>query len=249
MNTAEREFTLVDHLTELRDRLVKSIWAIAICSIAAWFFKEKIFLFLSQPIEEALKEGSLVYSGPVDMFVVYLKLAIVTGISVSCPVWLYQLWAFVAPGLYSHERKYSVAFIFCGTLLFVIGVSFAYYLVVPAGLKFLLGLQPDAEISKVRAMIDITKYLGFLTTTTLVFGLAFELPLALTLLALMGVIDQKFLKEKRRFAIFALAAVSAIVTPPDALSMMMLLVPLCFLYELSIITVGILVRRRDQPSA
>ncbi len=249
MTWNDSEFTLTDHLTELRDRLVKSIWAIAICSVAAWFFKEEIFMFLSRPIEHALNEGSLVYSGPVDMFVVYLKLAIVTGISLSCPIWLYQLWAFVAPALFAHEKKYSFAFIFCGTTLFVIGVTFAYYLVVPAGLKFLLGLQPDAEISKVRAMIDITKYLGFLTTTTLVFGLAFELPLALTLLAMMGVIDQKFLKEKRRFAIFGMAAVSAVVTPPDALSMLMLLVPLCFLYELSIITVGILVQRRDQPSA
>src|SRR3954468_23502942 len=98
MATPEGEFTLVDHLTELRDRLVKSIWAITICSIAAWFFKEKIFLFLSHPIEQALTSGSLVYTGPVDMFVVYLKLTIVTGIAFSCPIWLYQIWAFVAPG-------------------------------------------------------------------------------------------------------------------------------------------------------
>jgi sec-independent protein translocase protein TatC len=244
----EQAQSLTDHLTELRDRLVKSIWAIALCSVAAWFFKKQIFLFLSAPIEGGLKEGSLVYTGPVDMFVVYIKIAVVTGVAASCPVWLYQIWRFVAPGLYSHEKKYSVAFIFSGTALFLIGVSFAYYLVLPTGLHFLLDLQPDPATTKIRAMIDITKYLSFLTTTALVFGLAFELPLALVLLGLMGIIDQKFLREKRRFAIVVLAAVSAVVTPPDALSMMMLLVPLYFLYELSIIVVGLLVRKPALPT-
>ena len=236
--------TLTDHLTELRDRLVRSLFAIAICSIAAWFFKVQIFNFISEPISGQLKDGNLVYTGPVDMFVIYLKLAVITGIALSCPVWLYQLWGFVAPGLYANEKKYSASFIITGSVLFLIGAAFAYYLVLPAGLHFLLDMQPDSETSKVRAMIDITKYLGFLATTVLVFGLAFELPLALTLLALAGIIDQKFLKEKRRIAVVVLAVLSAVVTPPDALSMMMLLIPLCLLYEISIIVVGILVRQR-----
>jgi len=237
--------TLTDHLTELRDRLIRSVWAVFFCSIVAWFFREPIFRILSGPIAGQLKDGSLIYTGPIDMFVVYLKLTIATGTAMAMPIWLYQAWRFVAPGLYANEKKYGAAFILSGTGLFVIGVMFAYFLVLPAGLHFLLQMQPDPETSNVRAMIDITKYLSFLTTTALVFGLAFELPLVLTLLGVLGIIDQHFLREKRRYAIVLMALVAAVVTPPDALSMLMLLGPMCLLYEISIFLVGILGRKRE----
>lgn len=238
--------TLTDHLTELRDRVVKSLYAVVLCSVAAWFVKEQIFEILTAPIKPQLDQGSLVYTNVVDPFLVNLKIAAVAGITLATPIWLYQAWKFIAPGLYAQEKRYTVGFIVSGTLLFLFGIVFAYMLVLPAGLKFLLEMAPDPDSSKVQAMIDITKYLGFLTTTALVFGLAFELPLAITMLGVMGVVDQKFLREKRRFAILGMAIVAAIVTPPDAISMLLLLGPLCLLYEISIFLVGLLGNKPSQ---
>ncbi|MCM2282633.1 MAG: twin-arginine translocase subunit TatC [Bdellovibrionaceae bacterium] len=237
---SQSNYTLIDHLSELRDRIVRSVWAVVVCAVAAWFFKEPIFQLLTDPIAPQLQQGSLVFTNVVDPFMINLKISIVTGITFATPIWLYQAWMFIAPGLYANEKKYTVGFITAGTLLFVIGVVFAYLLVLPAGLKFLLEMAPNPENSPVRAMIDITKYLSFLTTTALVFGLAFEMPLAITMLGVIGIIDQRFLREKRRFAILGMAILAAIVTPPDALSMLLLLLPLMVLYEISILVVGLL---------
>lgn len=232
--------SLTDHLTELRDRVVRCAWAVLACSILAWFFKEQILEILTEPIEPQLQQGSLVFTNVVDPFMINLRISIVAGITLATPIWLYQAWKFVAPGLYAKEKKYTVGFIISGTVLFVTGVVFSYMLVLPAGLKFLLEMAPSPESSALRAMIDITKYLSFLTTTALVFGLAFELPLVITMLGVLGIVDQNGLRQKRRFAILGMAILAAIVTPPDALSMMLLLVPLCILYEISIILVGML---------
>lgn len=253
MGSSETEpsqgLTLIDHLTELRDRLVRSIFAIVVCTGICWFFKEQIFLFLSKPLADHLKDGSMVQTGIADFFVVYLKISFICGIALSCPFWLYQLWSFVAPGLYNHEKRYMLAFISTGTLLLFVGAAFAYYFVLPAGFHYFLNLQPHAETAKVQSMIDITGYLSFVATTALVFGVAFELPLVITLLGVIGVIDQAGLREKRRYAIMGMSIVAAIVTPPDAFSMLALLIPLCVLYEISIITVGLFGRKRSQPSA
>lgn len=239
--------TLTDHLAELRDRIVKSLYAIIVFSVGAWFFRGEIFDFLIAPVSSQMKTGNLQFINLVDPFMVNLKIAVVTGIAFATPVWLYQSWLFIAPGLYAKERRYTVAFISSGTLLFVIGVAFAYYLVLPAAVHFFISQAPDPALSKVEVAPDITFYLSLITTMALVFGLAFELPLAITLLGVIGIVDAKFLKEKRRFAILGLAIVAAVVTPPDALSMLMLLIPLCVLYEISILLVGMLGRKSGSP--
>ncbi len=232
--------TLIEHLGELKDRLVRAVWAIAIGTAICWFFNEQLFEILRRPILETKLLDGLVFTHPIDNFMAHIKVAVLGGVVISCPFWLYQAWQFVAPGLYEHERKYSMIFIAAGTVLFAIGISFAYFLVLPAAFKFLLGFGGGAE----KPMITIKEYFSFFTSMMLVFGISFELPLVIVVLGAMGVVNQAFLREKRRIMIVVLAVISAIVTPPDAASMLMLLVPLIILYEISIHLVGMLGDRK-----
>ena len=244
INDTQGASTLTDHLAELRDRLIRSAWALAICTCACWYFNEQIFNFVRAPIMPFLDNHGLIFTGPMDKFIAQLKVAVMAGAILSCPIWLYQLWMFVAPGLYTHERKYSAMFISAGTILFLAGVAFVYYLVMPMAFKFLFSVGGTTD----KPMISIKEYMSFFTTMTLVFGAAFELPLVITLLGVIGIVNQKFLREKRRFAIVGLAVLCAIITPPDLLSMLMLLGPMWFLYEISIIIVGLVERKKASAS-
>lgn len=235
--------TLIDHLTELRTRIVYSGYAVLVTTVICWLLADKILLEIVEPVRRFVPDGKLIFLHPVDMFMAHLKVAVVCGIIVACPFWLYQAWKFVAPGLHMHERKYAIGFIAAGTGLFLVGVSFAYFLVIPGALEFLLTFGSSIG----RALITLSDYLSFFTLMILVFGASFELPLVIVILGLMGIVDQKFLREKRRYAIVILAAIAAFITPPDALSMLMLLVPLWVLYEISILIVGFLVERRSSP--
>lgn len=235
MSTDEQQ-SLVDHLGELRDRIIKALYGIVITTAICWLFHEQIFNVVRAPIAPYLNPalGGLVFTNPIDAFMAHIKVAVLGGLILSCPFWVYQLWMFVAPGLYTHEKKYTVMFITSGTGLFATGVAFVYFLVLPQAFKFLLTFGGQDK-----PMITIGEYLSFFITTTLVFGAAFELPLILTLLGMIGLIDQNFLKKNRRYAIVVLAVLCAIITPPDMLSMLMLMVPMFALYEVSIILVGI----------
>ena len=232
--------TLTDHLEELRYRLIRSTWAVLIATVVCWAFSEQIFNIVRAPIAPFLDAGGLIFTNPMDKFLAHVKVSLLSGVIIACPIWLYQAWMFVAPGLYSHERKYSMVFIGAGTTLFLCGVFFVYFLVLPMAFHFLLTFGGTTD----KPMITIKEYMSFFITMTLVFGAAFELPLVITILGALGIVDQKFLREKRRYAIVILAVLSAIITPPDILSMLMLLVPMYLLYELSIILVGTIVRRR-----
>ncbi|RYZ75330.1 MAG: twin-arginine translocase subunit TatC [Proteobacteria bacterium] len=238
----EQAQTLTDHLTELRFRLVRSAYGIVAGAIIMWNFADKLLEAIAKPIAPYLPNGKLVFLNPTDMFVAHMKLAGLSGLVLSSPIWLYQLWKFVSPGLYAHEKKYSLAFIFSSILLFLLGSSFCFFFVLPAGLKFLLEFGASAG----QAMITLPEYLSFFVTMIVVFGAAFELPMLIVVLGLFGIVDQKFLREKRRYAIVIMAVAAAIVTPPDVLSMMMLLVPLWLLYEASILVVGITGRRKTR---
>jgi sec-independent protein translocase protein TatC len=238
------EMGLVDHLTELRDRVVKMAYIILFGFAVCWIFKEQMFNIVRSPIEPYLPTGGLVFTNPVDKFMAYVKLVFVAGLVLTAPLWLYQVWKFVAPGLLGTEKKYAVIFIFAGTVLFLTGVCFAYFLILPSAFKFLFEFGSKNETP----MITIKEYFSFVTTMALVFGISFELPLVITLLGFMGIVDQKFLRTNRRYAVVALAVISAVATPPDAASMLMLLVPLCVLYEISILCVGML-RRTPRPAS
>jgi sec-independent protein translocase protein TatC len=229
------DYTLVEHLTELRDRLIRSLIAVGLFSILAWNFKEFFFSIIRAPILPYLPNEGLVYTAPTDKFMAFLKVCFLSGVIMATPVWVYQFWKFVAPGLYKNEKKFGLYFIFFGTFLFLTGVTFVYFVVYPLAFEFLLNFGGETD----KAMITINDYLSFFITTTLVFGLAFELPLVLTLLGIMGLVNQVLLKALRRYALVLICVMSAIITPPDVMSMILLVMPLYGLYELSIILVGI----------
>ena len=239
----EQHQSLIEHLTELRTRLVRALYFIVAGFIISWIFSDKIFDVIRMPIAPFLKEGGLVFTAPTDKLMAHLKISGLAGIILSCPFWFYELWKFVAPGLYQKERKWAYGFVTFGSILFLVGISFAYFLVFPMAFKYLLGFGGNTD----SPMITIQEYISFFMTTSLVFGLAFEMPLVITFLGMIGVVDAKFLANKRRYAFMVLAVVSAIFTPPDVLSMLLMLVPMALLYELSILLVRFLGKDREAP--
>ncbi|WP_413559154.1 twin-arginine translocase subunit TatC [Bdellovibrio sp. HCB209] len=237
----QRSQSLFEHLGELRFRLVRMVWILLIATGICYHFSEPVFDFIRAPIAPYLPGGGLIYTGPLDKFLAHIKIAFVCGILISCPLWLYQIWKFVAPGLYQNEKKYSMTFIVAGSGLFIMGAAFSYYIVLPMAFHFLMNYGGTTD----KAMISIEQYLGFFTQMCLMFGVSFELPLVISILGMMGLVSQKFLKEKRRYAIMGLAVAAAIITPPDLMSMVMMLVPMVLLYEIGVLVVGFVERKRE----
>lgn len=224
--------TLVDHLADLRSTLMKSGYGIIAGMILCYNFTEQIFDIIRAPIAKYLPAGGLVFTGPADKFIAHLKIAFFGGVILSCPFWIYQAWKFIAPGLYSKEKKYTMTFMAFGSLLFVAGVLFSYYVVFPAAFHFLMGYGGSTD----QPMITIDQYLSFFVTTTLMFGVSFELPLIIVILGLLGLVSSRFLRDKRRYAVVVMSVLAAIITPPDLLSMLMMLLPMVFLYEVGVWT-------------
>ncbi|MBX2988154.1 MAG: twin-arginine translocase subunit TatC [Bdellovibrionaceae bacterium] len=237
---SDQNLSLIDHLTELRVRLVRSLGIILIATFVCFHYAEWIFNILREPIAPYLPQGGLIYTGPIDKFMAYVKIAVVAGVILSCPLWLWQVWQFVAPGLYKREKKYAVGFIFSGSGLFLLGVFFAYKVVLPMAFHFLMTFGGETD----KPMIAIDSYLSFVTQITLMFGLSFELPLILVILAMMDLVSRSFLAKNRRYAVMIMAVVSAIVTPPDLLSMVMMLGPMWLLFEFGLILVAIVERKK-----
>lgn len=233
--TVEKNETLIQHLKELRTCLIKSVWSIAIFTCVAYYYSEYIFDFLRHPAMKYLPNGGLVFTHPMDKFMAHLKIAVFSGVIGAAPFWLYQIWNFVAPGLYQKEKKYAANFILSGTFLFLVGISFCYFLVLPAAFEFLFNFGGSID----KPMITITEYLEFVVQMSLMFGISFELPLILVMLGLTGIISADFLRKQRRVSWLILAVASAILTPtPDALSMFMMLIPMVFLFEIAIFLVA-----------
>ena len=237
--------SLYEHLAELRTRLIYSVYILLIATGICYGFSDHIFNFVRDPIAPHLPGGGLIYTGPLDKFMAHIKLSFVFGVIISCPFWLYQVWKFVAPGLYQRERRFTFGFIFAGTGLFLLGAAFSYYIALPMAFNFLMHYGGDVD----KPMISIDQYLGFFTQMCLMFGAAFELPLIIVILGMMGVVSQAFLRKNRRYAVMTIAVISAIITPPDLLSMVMMLAPMWVLFEASVFIVGIFERKREEVFA
>lgn len=223
--------TLLDHLEELRRRLLHSIIAVVVGIGATWGFREPIFIFLARPIQPFLPEGRrLAFLGITDPFIVYFKMCALIGIFATSPFLIYQIYAFVAPGLYSKERRYAFPFVLAGTLFFLAGGVFAYTVAFPFAVEFLLGMGEPFE-----PVITVQKYFGFLMTVILGLGLMFELPIFIFLLAVIGVVTPGFLLRNFRWAVLIIFVVAALITPtPDVVNLCIFAVPTIALYLLGI---------------
>jgi len=220
------------HLKELRDRLVICIIAVAIAFIFTYYFKEKLFDFLMQPFIKVMPaKSSFVFTGITEAFITYFKISIVAGIFLAAPVILYEFWMFVAPGLYENEKKYVYPFIFSGSLCFILGALFCYFVVMPNIYRFFVSYAQDF----VTPMPDLKEYMGLTLKLLIIFGLIFELPLVAFYLSKAGIVNAKMLAKKRRYAILTVFIISAIITPPDVVSMILVAIPLWGLYELGIL--------------
>lgn len=242
---AGTEQPFVEHLIELRDRMVRALLAIAIGFglLCLWPGPGGLYDLLAEPMMRNLPEGTkLLATGVFSGFMVPLKITLMGGFLIALPVVLYQVWAFVAPGLYSHEKRFVLPLVVSSTLLFFVGVAFCYFIVLPALSKFLVAVAPSA----IQVAPDIEQYFGTVLTLFLVFGIAFEVPVAVVVLAALGIVSVEKLKEWRGYFAVGSIVVAAIVTPPDVISQLSLFFPMVVLYEVGIWTAQLL-RRGKAP--
>ena len=228
----DQKLPLTSHLQELRKRLILSFVAVGVGFGICYGFSETLFDILAFPLLRVMPQGgTLVFTSVAEAFFTYMKVGFIGGLILAFPFVLYQVWAFVAPGLYRHERRYVVPFVFLGSVFFGMGILFCYFVVLPIGFKFLLGYATDF----IKPMPSIKEYLSFSVKFLLAFGIVFEFPVVLLLLAKIGVIDAKILARQRKYAILVIFIFAAVMTPPDVISQVLLALPLMGLYELSIL--------------
>lgn len=239
------EGTLISHLLELRARLLRAIVAVGIAIAPCLYYSNELFTFVAQPLLDKLPDGAaLVATTVVGGFMVPFKLAVFVGLFVAMPYVLYQLWAFVAPGLYRREKRFAIPLLITSIILFYCGVAFAYFAVFPVMFEFFAHTTPLG----VRMMTDIGSYLSFVLTMFLAFGAAFEMPIAVVLLALTGLVSVEKLGSQRGFVLIGIFVIAAILTPPDAISQTIMAVPMYLLYEGGLIMARILIRMRGQTA-
>ncbi|MEE9420263.1 MAG: twin-arginine translocase subunit TatC [Desulfatiglandaceae bacterium] len=241
MSSDEKQ-PFMSHLEELRKRLIVCAITVGVGFVIAYIFSEHLFQLLILPLKEVMPEGGqLIFTNLPEMFFAYLKVAFIAGILASAPLIFYQIWLFVAPGLYKKEKKYLIPFVVSSTFLFVGGALFGYFVVFPFGFKFFIGFANEY----VKALPSVKQYLSFSIKLLFAFGVVFELPVVIFFLAKIGVVTPKLLRKKRKYAILLTFALAAILTPPDVITQCMMAVPLIVLYEIGIL-VAILARKKKQ---
>jgi len=228
----QEKIPFTEHLEELRKRLIVCFIAVGVGFVLSYGFKEKLFQILTRPLIRVMQTGDkLIFTGLPEAFFTYLKVAFLSGIILAAPVIFYQFWMFVAPGLYDKEKRLMVPVVVLSTVFFVGGAFFGYFIVFPYGFKFFLGFASET----IRPLPSMREYLGFASKLLLAFGVVFELPLIITFLARLGMVSVSFLKKNRKYALLLFFVGSAILTPPDVVTQIMMAFPLLLLYEISII--------------
>ena len=240
----ESRAPLLDHLIELRRRLLWCVAALAVAFGICLYFARPIFAFLVQPLLRA-QQDKLIYTNIFEAFFVEIKVAFFAALMLSFPIIANQVWQFVAPGLYRNEKRALLPFLLATPLLFLAGASLAYFVAIPIALKFLLGFQGDLGGVEQQALPDVNSYLGFIMQFLFGFGLSFLLPVLLMLLERAGIVTRAQLVAARRYAIVGAFAVSAVLTPPDVGSQLLLAIPLVLLYELALVGIWFTERKRN----
>jgi len=237
--------SFISHLIELRDRLLRSAIAWIVVFVCLFPWANDLYSLLAQPLLSKLPQGGqMIATEVVTPFFVPVKVAMMAAFLVALPYILFQVWSFVAPGLYSHEKKYILPLVVSSMILFVAGMSFAYFLVFPIVFGFIVKIAPHG----VAVMTDIGKYLDFVLTMFLAFGITFEVPIVVVVLAMTGMVEVQKFKEARPYVIVGAFIIGAIFTPPDVISQTMLALPLWLLYELGVIVAGWMVRNKPKPT-
>lgn len=243
MSSVEQTQPLISHLLELRDRLLRAMAAVLVIFLGLIYFSNTIYEFISAPLVERLPEGATMIATDVaSPFFTPLKLTLITAVFIAVPFILYQVWAFVAPGLYKHERKLVMPLLFSSSLLFYCGVAFAYYVVFP----LVFGFFTAISLGGVEFATDITSYLDFVLALFLAFGIAFEVPVAIVLLCWTGATTPESLSQKRPYIVVAAFVVGMMLTPPDMISQTLLAIPMCLLFEVGLLVARFYVRKPDQ---
>jgi sec-independent protein translocase protein TatC len=240
------EGTLISHLLELRDRLLRAVVAVIIVAVPCTVFREEIFEFIARPLMERLPQGaSMIATNVIAPFMTPFKLAIIAALFIAMPYVLYQAWAFVAPGLYRREKRFAVPLLLSSIVLFYAGVAFAYFVVFPVAFTFFTAAAPEGVLM----MTDINSYLDFVVLLFFAFGIAFEIPIATVLLVVTGLVRAESLAGNRGYVLLGIFIIAAIITPPDAISQCIMAIPMYLLYEGGIIASRLILKARLKRDA
>ena len=243
--------SFIGHLTELRSRLIKSFIFLIAIFLLSYLFSAEIYQFLVQPYSDAViskeLDRRLIFTALHEAFLTYLKVAFFAVVFISSPVFLTQIWKFVAPGLYKNEKQALLPYLVATPVLFILGGCLVYYLIMPLAIKFFLSFESVAEPGVIAIELEakINEYLSLIMRLIFAFGISFQLPIVLSLLARVGAINSEYLKKRRKYVVVIIFAVAAILTPPDPITQIGLAMPLLLLYELSIITVKFIEKKQD----
>ena len=250
MTKNDNESGFIGHLTELRSRLINSFIFLFIFFIVCYFFAENIYSFLVAPYADAVKDDDtnrrMIFTALHETFITYLKVAFFAAMFVTSPIILTQVWKFVAPGLYKNEKKALAPYLIATPTLFLLGGLLVYYLIMPLAIKFFLTFETSAQVSNLPIQLEakVNEYLSLIMRLIFAFGISFQLPVLLSLLARVGFIDSEYLKKRRKYVIVIIFAAAALLTPPDPITQIGLGIPLLILYELSILSVKLIEKRK-----
>ena len=250
-----KEEGFISHLTELRKRLIHSFIFLNILFVVCYIFSEEIYGFLVSPYAEAVQDSQierrLIFTALQETFLTYIKVAFFAAFFLTCPYILIQIWKFIAPGLYEHEKSALMPYLVLTPILFLLGGMLVYYLIMPLAIKFFLSFESTGLTTALPIQLEakVNEYLSLVMKLIFAFGISFQLPVILSLLARIGFIDSIFLRERRKYVVIIIFAVAAVLTPPDPVTQIGLAVPLLLLYELSIISVKIIEKKAEKKDA